>query len=274
MLGQVLDDVSRVSADTGEHRGRFGVQPREPDGIKAWAGGDAAGVLRVPPLVEHGHIHPAEVEPEPGGATDARDSGLLEGEIRARGWHEIVGWRAVIRGSVDACRADVRVEQQSELLVELRLREAEPFHEVFAEADPRSVDVLQAPVEVRALTREPAEVNVVTTVPSRDVRVASEPGRGAGQVVDRGEVDPHLSSVEERLQQPPDAVLPTVPARNAGTHRDREMHLAPRLHQLLGDLRARLPRSDDEHGTGGELGGPAIVARVQLLDVAGEEAPR
>src|SRR4029453_6869142 len=30
----------------------------------------------------------------------------------------------------------------------------------------------------------------------------------------------------------------------------------------------------DEHGTGGELGGTAIVARVQLLDVAGEEAPR
>lgn len=52
------------------------------------------------------------------------------------------------------------------------------------------------------------------------------------------------------------------------------MHLAPGLVQLLGDLGARLAGADHEHGTVGKLSRPAVIQRVQLLDVAREQAGR
>ena len=62
----------------------------------------------------------------------------------------------------------------------------------------------------------------------------------------------------------------------AGAHRDGEVHLAPSLVQLLGDLGARLAGADHEHGTVGELPWPTVVERVRCwmwpgsrLDAAG-----
>jgi hypothetical protein len=51
---EVLDDVARVLADTGEHGRRLRAQPGQPHGVETWLFRDTARVPRISPVVEIG----------------------------------------------------------------------------------------------------------------------------------------------------------------------------------------------------------------------------
>ena len=89
-------------------------------------------------------------------------------------------------------------------------------------------------------------------------------GDGRSSTVGNG--DPVIGAVLEDLDQPPGHVAAPVAAGRSGTHRHGDVHLAAGLVQLLRDLHARLAGAHDQHGPVGELVGPAVVVRVQLLD--------
>jgi hypothetical protein len=253
----VIDDVSGVGAYSSEHRGWLGMQPTQADGVQPRVGGDPPDVSRISPLVQHRQVHPAEVELVtrcPHDGADARD---VEVEFGGRRRREIVVGRSVIGRRVDAGRSDVRVEHRPEFLVE------RPFANA-SRASRSSLNRTVAPVadSSRPYRRIPWRANCRRLMswppPSLESVDRSESRGRRGEILDGGEGNADLRAVQEPLQQSPDEVATAVPARGAGAHRDGEVHLAPGLVQLLGDLGARLAGADHEHGTVGELPRPAV----------------
>jgi hypothetical protein len=159
----------------------------------------------------------------------------------------VVAGRPVVGRRVDLRGRDVGVEQRAELPVERRVDEREPLVQVVAEPGHRTVRGDQLPVQPDPVTREPAQVDVVSTVHTGQLRDAGEPGGRRRQVRHRGERDADLGAVQEGLQQPPDHVAAAVPARRRRAHRHRHVHLAPGPVQVLDELRAGLAGTDHEH---------------------------
>ncbi len=80
-------------------------------------------------------------------------------------------------------------------------------------------------------------------------------------------VDGHL--VVAHVGKPGDDVAAPVEPGAAGCVADREVHLATGQMQILGDLRAGLSGADDQDFALGQLGGVAVLVRVDLRDRAG-----
>ena len=81
-LRDVFNDVCRVGADAGEHRGRLGIQPAQSDGVEPRVLGDPAQVSWVSPLVEERQVDPAEVQAVTSGPDDAWLSRRCPGRAR------------------------------------------------------------------------------------------------------------------------------------------------------------------------------------------------
>jgi len=84
--------------------------------------------------------------------------------------------------------------------------------------------------------------------------------RGIGRSCGRWWNQPASSSHGER-------VATTQTARRAADLSGREIHRAPRVEQILGDLAAGLRAADDEHRTGCELLGSPVLGGGEPLDL-------
>ncbi len=194
----------------------------------------------------------AASEPTPASVEDGSECGQrrpMAYSFSGRFGRDVVMRRPVVGWRVNAGRTDVGVEHRPEVLVETPVGERQPRVEVVAEVHCRTDRRLQSPVQVDALAGEVPQVDVVTAVGARDVRIAAKPRGRRRQGLDGGEGNADIRSVQEALQQPPDDIATAVAARGAGAHGHGEVHLTAGLVQLLGDLGTRLTGADHEHGT-------------------------
>ncbi len=110
-----------------------------------------------------------------------------------------------------------------------------------------SRDAGQPTVQPHPVPGERPQVDVVPAVPAGHVMVGPEPHRvGVVELGDRPAVVTHVIQPGHHV---PAAVPPGDPRRAA----HRQVNAAARQVQVLGDLAAGLPGTDDEHVTVGEL---------------------
>ncbi len=110
---------------------------------------------------------------------------------------------------------------------------------------------------------ERPQVQVVPASSARREDVGRQPCGRRGQGLDRLIEEPGL-------EHPPHDVVPAEPPWDPRRTAAREEHLSAREPQVLGDLAARLPASDDQDATRGQRLGVPVVLGVELEQAARE----
>lgn len=73
--------------------------------------------------------------------------------------------------------------------------------------------------------------------------------------------------IEEAIvDQPRERIATAIAARQAAHRARRQEHAPAGVQQILGDLHARLPAADHEHGPGRQLIRAPVSGRVELED--------
>ena len=159
-----------------------------------------------------------------------------------------------------ACLGDEAVDAGLDALGNL-VGLIEAVRQIVGEHQAIAPDVEQAPVELHALERALAQVDVAAAVAPGHVVI----GLVAHAFAQRMLV--HRQIVVAHHVQPLDHVLAAVAPRHARRVADAEMHLAAGEMQILGDLAAGLAAADDQHGALRKRIRIAVVRRMDLHDI-------
>ena len=122
------------------------------------------------------------------------------------------------------------------------------------------------PMSAHPVGREAAQIRVVPAAVAGQVGVAGQAEAGIGQVGRSRHRRPELVAPTRETGEPAEDVAAPVPPREAPGRPDGQDDRPPCREQLLGDLDAGLPGSDDEHRAGRERHGVPVVVRVDLGD--------
>jgi hypothetical protein len=93
---------------------------------------------------------------------------------------------------------------------------------------------------------------------------AIHPGQKVSAYIRREVIDGQVEGSSFLL--PPSEVLPAIAARDTPMTPDGQVHTAPALEEIFGNLTAGAARSDHEHVPRRKLAGVGIAARCNLKD--------
>jgi hypothetical protein len=131
--------------------------------------------------------------------------------------------------------------------------------EVGSEMSLEVINAEKVAQQVNAKSLQCAVVEVVTSLTATDLRVGAQPGQWAGKFGQGG-------LQEWRVKDPRYPVPAVEPAGYPGSASTREVHVPPRLEELLGQLAAGLPAPDHQRLSGWERFGRRVVLGVHDME--------
>jgi hypothetical protein len=178
----------------------------------------------------------AVVGPEPSGEED----GAKAGEVDFLGRLRVERRRWVGLGHLDATLGDDLADEIHELLVAL-VAPGDRLAQIRCEPGTTAGRTIQVPHQGHTSLAQGPEVQISTAVVPGHQHVAGEPSGRARQGLEGG------VQVAAR-SRPPDEIAAVDPARRPGGLPAGQDDLASGIVQLLGELAAGLPASDDQNG--------------------------
>jgi len=239
------------------------VHPRQADEIHPGHARHAALVRGIPAAVEHRHLDPTivrAVADRPHHAADARAAIVELGDLALRLPHRHV---ARFGRCVDAVRRDVRIDRVLDVVRD-RVRAIEVRGEIRREVQHAVTHAGEPPIELHALARERAQIDIVAAAATGHVVVRVVAHAMLERVLRDGEI-----VVAERVE-PPHDVATAVAARGPWCGTDAQVHAPAGEVQILGELRAGLTGADDEHVAAGQRRGVRVRRRMDVRDVVVE----
>ena len=213
--------------------------------------------------VERPDLQPAVVGTEADRPDDRGDVGGGEIEFGRLGLRTPHRHVAVLGGRTNALALDVRVDVVLDALGH-PIGSVERRFEGRGELQDAVLHAQQTAVQLHALGRERAQVDVSTTVTAGDVVVRVLAFADATGLIFDGDI------VDAHVVQPGDTVTPPIEACDARCGAGDQVNPAAVEMQILGDLRSGLAGADDQYVAVRELVRAAVFGRVDLDDVAGK----
>ena len=135
-----------------------------------------------------------------------------------------------------------------------------------ASDQPLPVDAAIRPSERDPRLGHRPQVRVVAALVARERRVAVEPRPRARQLLERRQRHADVRPAERERAEPAEDVAAAIPPRDPAGRPDRQVHLAARVLELLGDLDAGLAGADDEDRARRQIRLAPVGVRVERRD--------
>ena len=218
--------------------------------------GDAALVPGTALRIEGVDLEPREILPVTRGPDDGADPALDQIEAQARLGHtQRIGLdmaRGLVLWRFDPLLADEVVDlvEQAEIVL---IPGADIVGEVIGEGQGGAVAALEHADEVHALCRVLSEIHRIATEGAAD---------GNGDVLAPGRRGLHLPLAQNA--EPVAVVRTAVGARRPLVRTNGEIDIPSGAVEFVGNLRARRPRTNHQHGAGGKLLRVAVEFGMEL----------